>query len=165
MLNMAVLKLHLDEFDEVDYDLIAIHSSLEDYRLAYFINQKLSVTLSKSKEEIGVTVKEGEALFPKFVFDDTHNDILWSLLPNKNEVIVTKKSTGQNLFLDTTVEIATKVYLLPELKKVDYFLKIENNNNTLNLDEIMRHIKSINRISTVYAIIPENIKSKNNLIF
>ena len=30
---MAVLKLHLDEFDEIDYDLIAIHSVLEDYRL------------------------------------------------------------------------------------------------------------------------------------
>lgn len=162
---MAVLKLHLDEFDEIDYDLIAIHSSLEDYRLAYFINQKLAITLGKSKEEVGVTVKEGEALFSKFTFDDAHNDILWSLIPNKNEVIVTKKSTGQNLFLDTTVEIATKVYLLPELKKVDYFLKIENNNNTLNLDEIMRSIKSINRISTVYAVIPENIKSKNNLIF
>jgi len=162
---MAVLKLHLDEFDEVDYDLIAIHSSLEDYRLAYFINQKLPVILRKSKEEIGVTVKEGEALFPKFVYDDLQNDILWSLIPNKNEIVVIKKSTGQNLFLDTTVEIATKVYLLPELKKVDYFLKIENNKNTIDLEEIIRNIKLINRISTVYNVIPESIKSKNNLIF
>jgi hypothetical protein len=162
---MAVLKLHLDEFDEVDYDLIAIHSTLEDYRLAYFINQKLSVILSKSKEEIGVTIKEGEAMFSKFTFDDESNDIFWSLVPNKNEVTITKTSTGQNLFLDATVEIATKVYLLPELKKVDYFLKIENNKNTLDLNEMVRNIKSINRISTVYAVIPEKIKSKNNLIF
>lgn len=162
---MAVLKLHLDEFDEVDYDLIAIHSSLEDYRLAYFLNQKLPVTLHKSSEEIGVTVKEGEALFPKFIYDDSHNDMFWSLIPNKNEIITTKKSTGQNLFLDTNVEIATKVYLLPELKKVDYFLKIENNKNTLDLEEMVRDIKSINRISTVYTVIPDTIKSKNNLIF
>lgn len=162
---MAVLKLHLDEFDEVDYDLIAIHSTLEDYRLAYFINQKLSIILSKSKEEIGVTIKEGEALFSKFVFDDLNNDILWSLIPNKNEIIIHKKSTGQNLFLDAQVEIATKVYLLPELKKVDYFLKIENNNDQLDIEEMIREIKSINRISAVYAIIPATIKSKNNLIF
>ena len=67
---MAVLKLHLDEFDEVDYDLIAIHSSLEDFRLAYFINQNLPIILSKCKEEIGVLVKEGEAFFTKFLFDD-----------------------------------------------------------------------------------------------
>ena len=31
---MAIHKLHIDEFDEVDYELIAIHTSLEDYRLA-----------------------------------------------------------------------------------------------------------------------------------
>jgi len=165
---MAVHKLHLDEFDEVDYDLIAIHSSLEDYRLAYFINQKLPIVLSKRTEEkdlISVTVKEGDALFTKFVFDDYNNDILWNLLPNKNEIVIRKKSTGQNLFLNNEVEIATKVYLLPELKKVDYFLKIENNQGQLDIDEIIQNIKSINRISTVYAVDPEKIKSKNNLIF
>lgn len=162
---MAVLKLNLDEFDEVDYDLIAIHSSLEDYRLSYFLNQKLAINLSKNSEEIGVTVQEGEALFPKFVFDDHANDILWSLVCNKNEVVVRKTSTGQNLFLNTNVEIATKVYLLPELKKVDYFLKIENNIDTINIDSIIAEIKTINRISTVYTIIPEKIRSKNNLIF
>ena len=162
---MAVHKLHLDEFDEVDYDLIAIHSSLEDYRLAYFINQKLPITLSKSKDEIGVTIKEGEALFPKFAYLDANNDILWSLVSNKNEIVTRKKSTGQNLFLNNDVEIATKVYLLSELKKVDYFLKIENNQDTVNIDETILKIKTIDRISTVYSVIPEKIKSKNNLIF
>lgn len=162
---MAVHKLHLDEFDEVDYDLIAIHSSLEDYRLAYFINQKLPVVLTKNPEEIGVTVKEGEALFSKFTFNDYNNDILWSLVPNKNEIITKKKSAGQNLFLNKDVEIATKVFLLSELKKVDYFLKIENNQDHMNIDEILKKIKSIDRISTVYTVDPEKIKSKNNLIF
>jgi len=165
---MAVHKLHLDEFDEVDYDLIAIHSSLEDYRIAYFINQKLPIVLSKRTEEkdlISVTVKEGEALFTKFAFNDYNNDILWNLLPNKNEIVIRKKSTGQNLFLNNEVEIATKVYLLPELKKVDYFLKIENNQEQFGIDEIIQNIKSINRVSTVYSVDPEKIKSKNNLIF
>ena len=149
---MAVLKLHLDEFDEIDYDLIAIHSVLEDYRLAYFINQKLPIVLSKSKEEIGITVKEGEAFFIKFDYSDLPNDMLWSLIPNKNEIIIKKKSTGQNLFLNTEVEIASKVYLLPELKKVDYFLKIENNKGTFEIDEIIKKINTIERIATVYAL-------------
>ena len=162
---MAVFKLSLDEFDEVDYDLIAIHSTLEDHRLAYFLNQKLPIVLVKSKDEIGVTIKEGESMFPKFVFNDYANDVLWSLVPNKNEIVIHKKSTGQNLFLNSNVEIATKVYLLSELKKVDYFLKIENNKGNLSIDQIIKSIKSIDRISTVYAVIPENIKSKNNLIF
>ena len=37
---MVLHKLYIDEFDEIDYELIAIHTSLEDYRPAYFINQK-----------------------------------------------------------------------------------------------------------------------------
>jgi len=162
---MAVLKLHLDEFDEVDYDLIAIHSTLEDYRLAYFINQQLRVNLWKSSEHVGVTVKEGEAFFSKFAFDDLNHGVIWTLIENKNEITVRKKSTGQNLFLNTDVEIATKVYLLPELKKIDYFLKVENNIDTYSLDTIVKNLKSIDRISTVYTVDPDKIKSKNNLIF
>ncbi len=162
---MAVLKLHLDEFDEVDYTLIAIHSSLEDYRLAYFINQKLPIILSKSKEEIGVTVKEGEAFFSKFIFDDINNGILWTLIQNKNEITIRKKSTGQNLFLNTEVEIATKIFLLSELKKVDYFLKIESNTDALNLEQVVSRLNIIERIAAVYVVNPEKIKSKNNLIF
>ena len=162
---MAVLKLHLDEFDEIDYDLIAIHTVLEDYRLAYLINQKLPVVLSKSKEDIEITIKEGEAIFLKFIFEDFKNHVHWSLIENKNEVVIKKRSVGQNLFLNTDVEIATKVYLLPELKKVDYFLKIKNNKGIFDLEQIIKTINTIDRIATVYAVIPEKIKSKNNLIF
>ena len=162
---MAVLKLHLDEFDEVDYELIAIHSSIEDFRLAYFINQKLPIVLSKSKDEVGVMVKEGEAFFSKFTFDDYKNDILWSLIQNKNDIILQHKSTGQNLFLNTNMETLRKVHLISDLKKVDYFLKIENNNNTFLLEEIVNKLNKIERISAVYAVEPEKIKSKNNLIF
>ncbi|MFD0777791.1 IPExxxVDY family protein [Flavobacterium myungsuense] len=61
--------------------------------------------------------------------------------------------------------MATKVYLVPELKKVDYFLKIKNNKGIFDLEEIIKKINTIDRISTVYAVIPETIKSKNNLIF
>ena len=68
-----------------------------------------------------------KSFFSKFFFDDLNNDVQWTLIQNKNEITVRKKSTGQNLFLNADVEIATKVYLISELKKVDYLLKIENN--------------------------------------
>ena len=87
------------------------------------------------------------------------------MIPNKNEIIVKKTSAGQNLFLNTAVEISTKVYLLPELKKVDYFLKIKNNKGIFDINQIIKQINSIERIASVYAVIPEKIKSKNNLIF
>ena len=67
---MAVHKLDLGEFDEIDYHLIAIHTSLEDYRLAYFINQKLPINLGKSKNEIQINIKEGETKFSRFYYHD-----------------------------------------------------------------------------------------------
>lgn len=160
---MAIHKLHFDEFDEVDYELIAIHTPLEDYRLAYFLNQKLPILLSKSKNEIQINIKEGITHFSRYLFEDTEKDLYWNLIQNKNEVTVQKKDNNQNLFANTSLEVSTKVYLLPEFKKVDYFLKIEN--TELAIDEIISHLNTIDRISTIYTVDRHQIKSKNNLIF
>ena len=161
---MAIHKLDLDEFDEIDYHLIAIHTTLEDYRLAYFINQHLPVNLSKSKEEILISIKQGDTQFSRFYFDDEDNFISWNLIQNKNEVVGKKEITNQDLFSNSIQEVATKVFLLPELKKVDYFLKIESDDD-LQINEIVKKLKAIKSLSTVYVVDTETIKSKNNLIF
>ena len=161
---MAIHKLDLDEFDEIDYHLIAIHTTLEDYRLAYFINQHLPINLSKSKEEILISIKEGETQFSRFYFDDEDNFISWNLIQNKNEVIGQKEKINQDLFSNSSQEVATKVFLLPELKKVDYFLKIESDDD-LEIEAIVKKLKTIKSLSTVYVVETETIKSKNNLIF
>ncbi|TDD78353.1 IPExxxVDY family protein [Flavobacterium caseinilyticum] len=162
---MAIHKLDLGEFDEIDYYLIAIHTSLEDYRLAFFINQKLPVILSKSENEIQINIKEGETNFSRFYYIDKESTITWNLIQNKNEVIQYKKGNTPNLFSGVTMEVATKVFLLPEFKKVDYFLKIENNDDTMNVSNIQLLLNTIDSISTVYLVDTNKIKSKNNLIF
>jgi hypothetical protein len=154
---MTIHKLHIDEFDEVNYDLVAIHTSLEDYRVAYFLNQKLPILLSKSKNEIQINIKEGVTFFSRFIYENTNTDCCWSLVQNKNEVTTLTTNNNQNLFAESSFEVATKAFLLPELKKVDYFLKIENRD--LDIDKI------ISQISTVYYVDSNSIKSKNNLIF
>ena len=162
---MAIHKLDLDEFDEIDYFLIAIHTSLEDYRLAYLINQKLSINLGKSKNEIQINIKEGETNFSRFYYYDKEKTISWNLIQNKNEVIQQRKDNSQNLFSNTILEISTKVYLVPEFKKVNYFLKIENDPETMNITKIQSLLNTIDNISTVYTVDTNQIKSKNNLIF
>jgi hypothetical protein len=162
---MAIHKLDFGEFDEIDYHLIAIHTSLEDYRLAYFINQKLPINLSKNENEIQINIKEGETKFSRFYFYDTEKAISWNLIQNKNEVIQQKNENSQNLFSNINLEVSTKVYLLPEFKKVDYFLKIENVDEGMNLTEIQLLLNTIDNISTVYKVEINKIKSKNNLIF
>jgi len=162
---MAALKLNFDDFDEVDYDLIAIHTSLEDYRLAYMINQQLPIILSKNKKNVEVISKFGEVLFSQFSFFDDTKEISWHLVQNKNEIVNFKKSTDRNLFFNKEIETVLKVFLLPEYKKVDYFLKIENDQNTVNIEFILKKLNTITNISTVYIVNPNTIKSKNNLIF
>ena len=162
---MAIHKLDLGEFDEIDYYLIAIHTSLEDYRLAFFINQKLPINLSKSENEIQINIKEGETNFSRFYYNDIESTITWNLIQNKNEVVQYKKGNTQNLFSEVTMEVATKVFLLPEFKKVDYFLKIENNDDAMDIFKIQLLLNTIDSISTVYIVDTNQIKSKNNLIF
>jgi hypothetical protein len=162
-MNMAIHKLHIDEFDEVDYELIAIHTSLEDYRLAYFLNQKLPILLSKSKNEIQINIKEGVTFFSRFIYENSDTDSCWSLVQNKNEVTALISNNNQNLFGETSFEVATKAFLLPELKKVDYFLKIEN--STCEIDTVIAMTNTIPQIATVYSVDSNSIKSKNNLIF
>jgi hypothetical protein len=161
---MGIHKLHLEEFDEIDYQLIAIHSSLEDYRLAYYINQNLPINLKKENRNIQISNKEGETQFTRFVFEDS-KDIVWNLVQNKNDVFVPSQNGNQGLFAETNNKFSTKIYLIPEFKKVDYFLKIENGEVNIDVSKITNCIKKIERVSTVYAVEVEKIKSKNNLIF
>jgi len=162
---MAVHKLDFDDFDEIDYHLIAIHTSLEDYRLAYFINQKLTINLGINKDQIQINIKEGETKFSRFYYYNVEKGIYWNLIQNKNEVIQQKNEIRQNLFSNINVEVSTKVYLLPEFKKVDYFLKIENVDEEINGAKIQLLLNTIENITTAYTVETNKIKSKNNLIF
>ena len=162
---MAIHKLDFGEFDEIDYSLIAIHTTLEDYRLAYFINQRLHVNLNKSIKEIQITDKEGEVHFSRFYYYEKKKDISWDLIQNINEVIQQKKEDNKGLFTNFELEVAKKVYIIPEFKKVNYFLKIENSEDNTNLIEIQSELNSIDQIATNYIVDINKIKSKNNLIF
>ncbi|WP_394774017.1 IPExxxVDY family protein [Flavobacterium sp.] len=162
---MAIHRLDLDEFDEIDYYLMAIHTSLEDYRLAYFINKNLPINLSKSKNEIHAQTKEGEANFSRFYYYDAEKAVSWNLIQNKNEIISMRRSDSQDLFSNETSEVSTTIHLLPEFKKVDFFLKIENSEEALDFSEIQQKLNTIESIAAIYAVDTDKIKSKNNLIF
>ena len=162
---MATLKLYIDECEELNFHLLAIHTSLEDFRLAYFLNQKLQLNLSKNNDEIKIKNKEGNTFFSRFTFEDVKNDAFWNLIENENEITLKQNNTNQGLFAESKNAFTTKDFLLPEYKKVNFFLKIDAPKESVIPTEIVTKIKSIDKISTVYFIAVENIKSKNNLIF
>ncbi|MGQ2984411.1 IPExxxVDY family protein [Flavobacterium sp.] len=159
---MAIHKLSIDDFITIDYGLVAIHSSLEDSRLAYFINRELGILLEKSPVDIAFSISEGESGFSRFVYEDP-DETFWNLVQNKNSVVSTQ-STG-SLFAPSGINVATSTFLLPELKKVDYILKIENTPDVFALDTVVESLLSIKHIATAYTIDHHKLKSKNNLIF
>lgn len=162
---MTVYKLLSEEFDEIDYQLIAIHTTLEDYRLAYFMNKNLPILLAKSNSDISIKTKDTETQFSRFVYEDQNNDVIWNLIQNKNEIFQEDFVVNTGLFTENNTKISTNVYLIPEYKKADYFLKIENSLTDFEIQNAITNIKKIDKITTVYAVDVENIKSKNNLIF
>ncbi len=161
---MAIHKLFMDDFEEVDYQLIAIHTALENYRMAFFINQQLPILLSKNKEDIQIETENQFTTFSHFDYDDEKKGIFWSLIENKKEIPIAQKRNSSNLFAEKEAFTNT-FYFLPELKKVAYLLKIEGEENQIKTDLIIQKLKTIDQVTTVYSVEKSQIKSKNNLIF
>lgn len=161
---MAIHKLFIDDFEEADYQLIAIHTTLENYRVAYFINQNLPILLHRNKKDILIGTDKQKTGFSNFHFEDNKKEIFWTLIENKKEVSLPQKSKTITLFKEEH-EFSNTIYFLPEFKNIDFFLKIEGDENQININTIITKLNTIDQITTVYAVDKSRIKSKNNLIF
>lgn len=157
---MAVHKLQIDDFISTDYELIAIHSSIEDYRLAYFLNKELGIQLNKNKLAVELRTKSGKSSFEHYVYDDEKNDVCWHLISNKAEL-----NLNSNDAIGFFENITSASYLIPEFKTADYVLKIENVDRLFDIESVVENIKQLSFIPLVYTIDKDKLKSKNNLIF
>ncbi|MFD0965178.1 IPExxxVDY family protein [Pseudofulvibacter geojedonensis] len=147
----AVHKLVLDDFLEDNFILLAIHSPLEPYRLAYELNKILHIQLKYHKQLDAYDLYE---------YEDEKSQILWNLINNKTINSLEEKQKPSTLFQQETNTIK---YLVPEYKKTDYFIKISD--SVIAVDNIISKIKAIPQIITTFAIATDTLKSKNNLIF
>ena len=55
--------------------------------------------------------------------------------------------------------------LIQEKKQIDYFLKIDSDFDTQELNEVIKKVNSIKNVITSYNINPQTLKSKDFLIF
>ena len=157
---MAIHKIQINDFVSDDYELIAVHSSLDDYKLAYMLNKELGIQLSKNLAYVEIAIPEGKSAFSNYIFDDEKNDVVWTLIENKTTIINSNKQTT-SLF----EQVDITVFLLPEFKKADYLIKIENIDYGFDSESIIEKIQEIKNVTTAYVIDITNLKSKNNLIF
>lgn len=148
---MAVHKLVFDDFFEEDFILLAIHSPLEPYRLAYALNKSLDIKLAYCRPIDAYELYE---------YENSENKTVWNLINNKITTTSDKEKNYSTLFQQETNTIQ---YLIPEHKKTDYFIKISD--TELAIENIISKIKAIPQIITTFVIATNSLKSKNNLIF
>jgi len=152
--------MQLLSFDlEDDYLLIGIHSTEEDYRLAYLLNNHLKFKLTRHK--IHLDFQDSTAEFPLFEYKDEANFINYYLINNKYIELVDNQYK-EGLFGGN---YSTTSYLIPEKKKVDFFLKIDGCGKEDFIQNLVLELNKISQIITSYAIETTTLKSKENLIF
>ncbi|MGB5359424.1 MAG: IPExxxVDY family protein [Eudoraea sp.] len=153
---MITLHKFSDDFCEENYVLMALHSGLEDYALAYTLNKALKTSLKRSKTDLDISNKTS---FPIYEWKDKLNDRYWTLIVNTS--IKDEYLEFDDLFRNETS--STVYHLLPEYKDVDYLLKIEQEEDEIDRG-MMDAILEIPKIITAYQIETNKLKSKQNLI-
>lgn len=140
--KLARRKLKIDP--EFNFILIGIATPLQDYRMAWFINNMLFKQLAKTNDLIMADpINMVQAAYGHFFYDEELTKSAFHLLQNKQ---------GAN-------------YLIPELKELDYLLIIKGEYYIPRKNEILKKIRGIEQILAVALVEPTTLKSKNNLIF
>jgi hypothetical protein len=135
ILNRKFLKFEID----LDFVLIAITTSLKDYRICYLINKYLNFDFIKT-DDLEAEVNEGEPLarFSQYQYNSGPAKSAFYFIANKG-------SEG---------------YLLPEMRKTDYFLMTKNNIDENELDNLVSSLNKVPEIVAAVKIDPKKIKSR-----
>ncbi len=156
----VVSKVHTIDFDfDHDYTLIGIHSMLEDYHMAYYLNQQLDLYLSRFKDDLDF--KSSNCAFSLYTFEDEATFTNWSLIANKHASLNDLAQDSRNLFGEET-RIS---YLIPEKKQVDYFIKVYGLEDEKKINTTLQKINRIHKVITSYSINVMELRSRDNLIF
>ncbi|MCH2229835.1 MAG: IPExxxVDY family protein [Crocinitomicaceae bacterium] len=129
---------------EEEFEMIGICSHHSDYRLAWGLNKKTGLHLTKCDSDYVVTNKKGEptSLHSMYEFMDDENRIEYYMIKNKEK--------GQ--------------YLIPEKPSIDYFLFLCNN-HVIEVSDLIVELKTVTSILGAYLFYPEEIASAENLVF
>ncbi len=159
---MALHKLLVDDFSDDAYKLIAIHCSLEDYRLAYLLNMSLDLRLNRREEDLDF--KYLESSYSLFEWNNNTEFVTWNLVSNVCKREENSLSSTGTLF-DNSNKLLKTFHLISEYKTVDFFIKISGEIQNVNEKLVLSRLQSIPQIITSYTVDPIKLRSKNHLIF
>lgn len=153
-------KLVLDNFEK-EFTLIGISTSLEAFRLAFLINKKLNINLKRTQYDVKMSKKDNVFNFELFKYEDIRSQYTYYLAQNKS-ILKEKTHTENALF---NIEQSLVNHLIPSHKQVQYFLKIEDEDNRINQKKIIFALNEIPQLISVFHLQKNEVKSSENLIF
>lgn len=156
---MQIHALDFEDFSEEKYALIGIHTPLENYKIAYLLNQQFKINLKKESYTLDIQKKECIVSFDVYSYENTTYDFHWYLI--ENSCSQENTTIAHNALFSSE----TKNYLIPEKKNIDFFLKISGDSPNKFIDKTVAEMNTIDQIMTSYAITPTTLKSKDFLIF
>ena len=159
---MALHKLFVDDFEEEPFTLLAIHCTLQDFRMAYLLNKHLNIGLSRKSQDLDFEYTE--ASYSIYEWSDTEQLIDWFLVSNICKKEENTLTSSGSLF-DSANKVLRTHNLVSEYKNVNYLLKIENEGHLFNEKAVINKIQEIPQVVTAYSIDVSQIKLKENLIF
>ena len=137
---MSKIVLSLEE--DYDFVLIGISCHTKDYRLCWELNKILAVDLTRA-ENLEISKKNIVSSFSFYEFIDDANYIEYYLISNRG-------NSG---------------YLVPEQKTMDFFLMIKGNISNNHTKDCIAKINSLSLVLTSFNVNPNQLKSKQNLLF
>ena len=153
-------KLNLNQFSD-NYHVIAIHSDLEEFRLAFFLNQKLDINLKRKRKDISLI--EIKANYSVFEYLNEAMYLNWIFFSNKS--LMSNKITNEESGLFSQESFfQNEVSLIKNPKGVDYFLIIENVKNKTYVKIVLKKISEIRGVITSFMS-EKKLENKENLIF
>ncbi len=156
---MGQKKFQLVETQLINFITIGITSNdNKDYKFAYYLNQKLGFVL-KRINNLDYIIKGKQYDYINYESYNSYLDSSIFLLKNTPVSTIYSTVNSSNALIDL---FSFAPLLIPELKNCNYILKIDDNQDSIDL---IKKLKELNQIQFIHPINKNKIKSIKKLIF
>ena len=143
----------IDEIVE-EYFLIAVHTSLPDYSMAFILNKNLRANFTRDEK----IILYKNATFEIFQWENLIKGINCSLISNKKFIDFRSDIKTNSLF---NLSETKKVSLLDSLPNVDYLIKTKHG---LDINHTIKTLNKLPQLVLSYIVDNTIVKSNFNLI-
>jgi hypothetical protein len=130
---------------QYDFELLGLVAPVKDYKMAWILNQTIDAKLVKASDFEPEFINHSHLKISQYIEQKDHGFI--QLLKNRS-----------------LKETAKALYLVPELRAVDYFLLFQDLTFQLNINMYIEPLKKVRYIQNVIKLDITKLKSKDNLL-